>query len=148
MTILERNVIHVVLYLITTFIFSSLLLFIAGLEFFGLIFIAIYVGAIAIFFLFLVMCLDLSIKVHSYTFTLFHFFLLSLFCLSLFSYLYNISPYINLLMSKSKQLLLTTNGDSFFKLVSFLYEQNYFYLVYFGWFFLVILVGISLIFRK
>jgi len=56
------NPIHSILFLVCVFIFSSVLLFCLEIEFLGLSFILIYVGAIAILFLFVVMMLDLKIN--------------------------------------------------------------------------------------
>ena len=55
---LTKNAVHSVLYLILAFFSSSILLFILDIEFLGIIFIIIYVGAIAILFLFIVMMLN------------------------------------------------------------------------------------------
>jgi len=58
---LSNNPVHSVLFLIFTIINSSIILFLFNAEFLGLIFIIIYVGAIAIFFLFVVMMLNVKI---------------------------------------------------------------------------------------
>jgi len=58
----SRNPIHSILFLVCVFILSSVLLFCLEIEFLGLSFILIYVGAIAILFLFVVMMLDLKIN--------------------------------------------------------------------------------------
>lgn len=55
---ITRNPVHSVLFLILAFFTSSILLFILDIEFLGIIFIIIYVGAIAVLFLFVVMMLD------------------------------------------------------------------------------------------
>lgn len=54
------NPVHAALYLIFTFILSSLLLFNLGLILISYMYIIVYVGAIAILFLFIVMLLDLK----------------------------------------------------------------------------------------
>jgi len=56
------NPIYSLLWLVISFLFSASLLLLLGQEFLGLIFIVIYVGAIAVLFLFLVMLLDLKFK--------------------------------------------------------------------------------------
>jgi NADH-quinone oxidoreductase subunit J len=58
----SRNPIHSILFLVCVFMLSSILLFCLEIEFLGLSFILIYVGAIAILFLFVVMMLDLKIN--------------------------------------------------------------------------------------
>jgi len=54
-----KNPVHAVFYLILTFCFSSVLLLYFSIEFLALLFIVVYVGAIAVLFLFVVMMLDL-----------------------------------------------------------------------------------------
>jgi NADH-quinone oxidoreductase subunit J len=61
--VLSSNPVESVLYLILTFCNAGAVLFFYNLEFFGLIFVIIYVGAIAVLFLFVIMMLN--IKVHS-----------------------------------------------------------------------------------
>jgi NADH-quinone oxidoreductase subunit J len=61
MVISIKNPVHSVLFLILTFIASAALLFLLEIEFISLIFIVVYVGAIAVLFLFVVMMLDIKI---------------------------------------------------------------------------------------
>lgn len=63
LVVLSTNPVESVLFLILTFCNASTMLFFFNLEFFGLIFLIIYVGAIAVLFLFVVMMLN--IKLHS-----------------------------------------------------------------------------------
>ena len=58
---LARNPVHSVLYLILIFFLSALILFLLGIDFLGLIFIIIYVGAIAVLFLFVIMMLNIKL---------------------------------------------------------------------------------------
>lgn len=60
--LISENPVHSVLFLILTFCISAVILFIFNVEFLGLIFIIIYVGAIAILFLFVVMMLNVKIN--------------------------------------------------------------------------------------
>ena len=60
MVITAQNAIYSVLFLVLSFLSSASLLFLLKCEFLSLIFILIYVGAIAILFLFVVMMLDLK----------------------------------------------------------------------------------------
>ena len=60
MVITAQNAIYSVLFLVLSFLSASSLLFLLKCEFLSLIFILIYVGAIAILFLFVVMMLDLK----------------------------------------------------------------------------------------
>ena len=61
--LLSQNPVHSVLFLILAFCNASGILFLFNAEFLGLVFIIIYVGAIAI--LFLVCCNDVNVKVYS-----------------------------------------------------------------------------------
>ena len=58
--IVSNNAIHSVLFLVLNFVTASCLLFLLECEFLALLFIIIYVGAIAVLFLFVVMMLDVK----------------------------------------------------------------------------------------
>jgi len=75
----SRNPIHSVLSLVCVFLLSSVLLIALEVEFLALSFVIIYVGAIAILFLFVVMMLDIKIIDNSFDF-LKHSFLAYLIC--------------------------------------------------------------------
>jgi len=62
MVIISKNPLHSVLALVMSFLTSSLLLFIFENEFLALFFLIIYLGAIAILFLFVVMMLDIKYR--------------------------------------------------------------------------------------
>lgn len=62
----SRNPIHSVLSLISVFLLSAILLLCLEVEFLALSFIIVYVGAIAILFLFIVMMLDIKIDDDSF----------------------------------------------------------------------------------
>lgn len=64
LVILAKNPVHSVLFLIVTFITSSLILLIFNVEFLGFLFLIIYVGAIAILFLFVVMMLSVKMQIN------------------------------------------------------------------------------------
>jgi NADH-ubiquinone oxidoreductase chain 6 len=66
LSITSVNPIHSILSLINTFLTGSIFLVILNLVFFALIFLAVYLGAIAILFLFIVMMLDIKITNESY----------------------------------------------------------------------------------
>ena len=61
LVIIAKNPVHSILYLILVFCASSLLLVSIGSEFLGIIFIVVYVGAIAVLFLFVIMMLNIKI---------------------------------------------------------------------------------------
>ena len=60
MVIAARNPVHSVLYLILTFVNAAGLLVLLGAEFLAMILIVVYVGAVAVLFLFVVMMLDVD----------------------------------------------------------------------------------------
>ena len=60
MVISSRNPVHSVLYLILTFVNASGLFMLAGAEFLAMLLIVVYVGAVAVLFLFVVMMLDVD----------------------------------------------------------------------------------------
>ncbi|MEM7291455.1 MAG: NADH-quinone oxidoreductase subunit J [Pseudomonadota bacterium] len=60
MVISCKNPVHSVLFLILTFVNASGLFIMAGAEFLGLLLIVVYVGAVAVLFLFVVMMLDVD----------------------------------------------------------------------------------------
>lgn len=60
--IISKNPLHSVLFLVTSFLSSSILLFLFENEFLALFFLIIYLGAIAILFLFVVMMLDIKYR--------------------------------------------------------------------------------------
>jgi NADH-ubiquinone oxidoreductase chain 6 len=60
LVIQARNPVHSVLFLILVFFNAAGLLLLVGLDFFALIFLVVYVGAIAVLFLFVVMMLNIK----------------------------------------------------------------------------------------
>ncbi len=60
MVIASRNPVHSVLYLILTFVNASGLFILVGAEFLAMILVVVYVGAVAVLFLFVVMMLDVD----------------------------------------------------------------------------------------
>src|SRR5580704_8745003 len=58
--ILARNPVHSVLFLILAFVNAAGLFLLMGAEFLGMILIVVYVGAVAVLFLFVVMMLDVD----------------------------------------------------------------------------------------
>ena len=59
--LISENPVHSVLFLILTFCNAAAILLLLNVEFLGLIFIIVYVGAIAVLFLFVVMMLNVKI---------------------------------------------------------------------------------------
>lgn len=61
MVIRSKNPVHSVFYLVLVFFNASAILFVLSMEFFGLMQLLVYVGALAILFLFVVMLLDIPV---------------------------------------------------------------------------------------
>src|SRR6478736_6095480 len=60
MVIASRNPVHSVLYLILTFVNAAALFMLLGAEFLAMMLVVVYVGAVAVLFLFVVMMLDVD----------------------------------------------------------------------------------------
>ena len=60
MVIVSRNPVHSVLFLILAFVNASGLFVLMGAEFLAMILVVVYVGAVAVLFLFVVMMLDIN----------------------------------------------------------------------------------------
>src|SRR5207253_3452678 len=60
MVIVSRNPVHSVLFLILAFVNASGLFVLLGAEFLAMILVVVYVGAVAVLFLFVVMMLDID----------------------------------------------------------------------------------------
>lgn len=94
--IISRNIVQSVLYLILVFFLCSLLLIYLGADFIGLILLIVYIGAIAVLFLFVVMMLNIRILEVASTFSIYLLLalFLSLIFLSLLIFLYWNNYYI------------------------------------------------------
>lgn len=71
--IISKNIVQSVLYLILVFFLCSLLLIYLGADFIGLILLIVYIGAIAVLFLFVVMMLNIRILEIAETFSIYLF---------------------------------------------------------------------------
>jgi NADH-quinone oxidoreductase subunit J len=60
---LSKNPVHSVLFLILTFFNSSAIVLLLNADFLALIFVIVYVGAIAVLFLFVVMMLNIKLSI-------------------------------------------------------------------------------------
>ncbi|MDD2794612.1 NADH-quinone oxidoreductase subunit J [Acidocella sp.] len=63
MVVTSRNPVHAVLFLILAFINAAALFLLAGAEFLAMVLVIVYVGAVAVLFLFAVMMLDVNFAV-------------------------------------------------------------------------------------
>ena len=108
---LSSNPVHSVIYLILTFCITAFISFFFNLEFFGLIFIIIYVGAVAVLFLFIIMMLDIKDKSFTH-FSLFYLVLINI----TFCFFENLTTilFFEVFSSKSFFAIYTLFFDSFF----------------------------------
>lgn len=71
LVITSKNTVQSVLYLILVFLLRSLLFIYLGADFIGLIILIVYIGAIAVLFLFVVMMLNIRLLVNSFNFSIY-----------------------------------------------------------------------------
>jgi NADH-quinone oxidoreductase subunit J len=110
MVIITPNPVHSILFLIFTFINSSVLIAYLGGAFMSLLFLIVYVGAIAVLFLFIVMMLNIKIKTERSNSNFFQFFLIFFFgMIFIFIFLMFFDVYFGYL-DYSEYLLLHQNG--------------------------------------
>ena len=134
MVIISKNPVHSILYLILVFCSASMLLISIGAEFLGIMFIIVYVGAIAVLFLFVIMMLNIKvielndnlIRYLPLTLIIFFIIFVQIYAYTDYIYLSNSTiEYTNwvLLLNKSQNLvligeLLYTNFFHFFLIVA------------------------------
>jgi NADH-quinone oxidoreductase subunit J len=143
MVISARNPVHSVLFLILTFINAAGLLFLLEIEFLSFIFIVVYVGAIAVLFLFVVMMLDIKIAENNQNFSkIFYVSGLVLFGTTFINesfnnendYLYSLNVHVNWF----KKLDLITNIEA---LGQILYTYYFVYIIIVGILLLIAMLG-------
>ena len=71
LVITSKNTVQSVLYLILVFLLCSLLFIYLGADFIGLIILIVYIGAIAVLFLFVVMMLNIRLLENSFDFSVY-----------------------------------------------------------------------------
>lgn len=148
----SRNPVHSVLSLVVVFLLSSALLICLEVEFLALSFVIVYVGAIAIFFLFVVMMLDIKVVDGSFNFLQQSFFA---YLISFSFFLLMISPCFPSLFSISEFSLLSfspidwfSEVTSFSNLVSLglvLYTYYFIFFLIAGFILLVAVFGVLML---
>src|ERR1044072_2562743 len=71
LVITSKNTVQSVLYLILVFLLCSLLFIYLGADFIGLIILIVYIGAIAVLFLFVVMMLNIRLLENTFNFSIY-----------------------------------------------------------------------------
>ena len=71
LVITSKNTVQSVLYLILVFLLCSLLFIYLGADFIGLIILIVYIGAIAVLFLFVVMMLNIRLLENAFNFSIY-----------------------------------------------------------------------------
>lgn len=138
LVILFRNPIYSVLSLIIVFCCTTFVFLLLGLEFIAITFLIVYVGAIAVLFLFVVMMLNIKIAELDYSFTRYLTFWL-IFCLFILTYIIPSQNYIFTLIIFLKEnnklidnglidwfTLLEFYNSNTFNLAIFLYTYNFY----------------------
>lgn len=153
--IFAKNPIHSVLYLICCFLNGAGFILFLGLEFLAVIFVVIYVGAIAVLFLFVVMMLDiklLEINESLVKYLPISFFLAAVFIFEiLFSFndLFSSTNYIAFLFEDFWSFVFSLNNTSSFKLFSLgsfhKNIQNFSSVLYVDFFFIFWCAGVLLL---
>jgi NADH-quinone oxidoreductase subunit J len=150
--LLCANPINSVLFLILTFLSASNIFFLIGCDFLGLIFIIIYLGAIAVIFLFIVMMINIKkVEGDSTTYLVIGSFFFFIFFIQ-FSYyvtnMYGDNIWINidrnsntLMFGNVNKLDLFSKQDYFFSLGRVLYIEYFFFVVIISLLLLVGLIG-------
>jgi len=148
----STNPINAVLFLILTFLDSSFIFFLIGCDFLGLVFIIIYLGAIAVLFLFIVMMVNIK-KIEGDTttylvigvlFFIIFFFQISYYVISF----YEFELFQNLKMNTNSyyfdnvnKLDFFTKSNYFFTLGRLLYLDYFFFMVSISFLLLIGMVG-------
>lgn len=71
LTITSKNTVQSILYLILVFLLCSILFIYLGADFIGLIILIVYIGAIAVLFLFVVMMLNVRLLENTFNFSIY-----------------------------------------------------------------------------
>ena len=151
--ILYRNLVYAVLLLISLFFFASFLFFLLGFDFLALSLLIIYVGAVAVLFLFVIMTVDLKTSIqqvpaitkNSYLFKFF--FIIGVLILDF--YLSNFL--LNYFLLKNKNICMTYQYFSFsdFSLLNsisqVLYNVHFISFIVAGYILLVAMLGAILL---
>ena len=148
LVISASNAVYSVLYLILVFLFNTIILISLGTEFLALIFLIVYVGAIAVLFLFVVMMLNIKGSKRKKS-NLYNFFIYTL----IFSFitiicLYNITYLDNIyFLKKIKELLfLSFSKENFTLNLDILFNINLLgQIIYTNYFIHFIIAGIVLL---
>ena len=138
---LMNNPVHSVLFLILNFCLASLIILIYEVEFLGLLFVMVYIGAVAVLFLFVVMMLNIKDETKTrLTFLKVYIIILSLLILFISIYtFFNDSFFSNYnILNTFKPLKYLTNTEIIGQI---LYNNYYFSFLIGGFILLVALVG-------
>lgn len=150
--LLCTNPINAVLFLILTFLSASNIFFLVGCDFLGLIFIIIYLGAIAVLFLFIVMMVNIKkVEGDSTTYLVIGSFFFLIFFIQFSYYITNmhgLDVWLNIshnsnifFFDNTNRLDLFSKKDYFFSLGRVLYVEFFFLLILVAFLLLLGLVG-------
>jgi NADH-quinone oxidoreductase subunit J len=144
----SANPVNSIIFLISTFVSTALVLFLFGVDFLSLIFIIVYVGAIAVLFLFVIMMVAIKTKeenlfgITSLTTMLeraYAYFFLFGFLMFIFESIYSREDYF--LVSESVNFIILDNLDNIFVFGQVLYNNFAFPFLLAGLILLLALLG-------
>nr|QFO87201.1 NADH dehydrogenase subunit 6 [Eustigmatos cf. polyphem] len=147
LVIRSENPVHSVFFLVLVFLTSAFILFLIEIEFISLLFILVYVGAIAVLFLFVVMMLDIKISVFDKDYMIYlplGLFLGFIFFFEVFMSLYqNFLPSVNVTNSHiyMNWILSVDNLSNIETLGQLLYTYYFFYFLIAGIILLIPMIG-------
>jgi NADH-quinone oxidoreductase subunit J len=101
LVITSKNTVQSVLYLILVFLLCSLLFIYLGADFIGLIILIVYIGAIAVLFLFVVMMLNIRLLENSFNFSIYMPIIILLSLIFIFQIIYFFSNIFNIIEIKN-----------------------------------------------
>lgn len=151
MLILSKNPVHSIFFLILCFFNTSCLLFLLELEYLPLIFIIIYVGAIAVLFIFVIMLLNIRLsylrETNSHFLALGFLFLIFFVLQTLFTLRLDISNFSNINFLFISEITLFV--QELFNAVNWFYTETNMkgvgFLIFYEYFFIFVLLGFILL---
>nr|YP_010338920.1 NADH dehydrogenase subunit 6 [Dixoniella grisea]UNJ18992.1 NADH dehydrogenase subunit 6 [Dixoniella grisea] len=121
----STNAVHSVLFLVLLFFNASGLLLLIGAEFVAIIFIVVYVGAIAVLFLFVIMMLNIKFNVYLDQF-------IKIYYIKFLSLLVSLFVFVQFLLIINVDFVSNLDSLTFLKkYINFQHIENYF--TYFNW---------------
>lgn len=138
---ISQNSVHSVLSLIAVFFFSAVFLLLNNLQFFAVILVMVYIGAVIVFFLFVTMILEFKKTTIFGSFAYIKFFIISSFFIFFFylnGFLHNVDPTLVFFSHTYNSINQTSN---FFDLSTVIYNEYSIVFLFSGIILLVAIIG-------